>query len=161
MSKALDKAKNIFLDNKGLGVNDVENTLGRVMSPSIDQADLYFQSTHAESWVLEDQIVREGSHSINQGVGIRAISGEKTGFAYSDEIILPALTQAATAARSIAKQGKSGEQKILASANSPVLYTDKDPLNSIPTENKVDFLKKLDEEARKNLEESAANLEEF
>ena len=149
MSKALNVAKNIFLDNKGLGVNDVENTLGRVMSPSIDQADLYFQSTHAESWVLEDQIVREGSHSINQGVGIRAISGEKTGFAYSDEIILPALTQAATAARSIAKQGKSGEQKILASANSPVLYTDKDPLNSIPTENKVDFLKKLDEEARK------------
>ena len=149
MSKALNVAKNIFLDNKGLGVNDVENTLGRVMSPSIDQADLYFQSTHAESWVLEDQIVREGSHSINQGVGIRAISGEKTGFAYSDEIILPALTQAATAARSIAKQGKSGEQKILASTNSPVLYTDKDPLNSIPTENKVDFLKKLDEEARK------------
>ena len=113
MTKALDVAKNIFLDNKGLEVHDIENTLDHVMSPSIDQADLYFQSAHAESWVLEDQIVREGSHSINQGVGIRAISGEKTGFAYSDEIVLPALTQAATAARSIAKQGESGEQKIL------------------------------------------------
>ena len=122
MTKALDVAKNIFLDNKGLEVHDIENTLDHVMSPSIDQADLYFQSAHAESWVLEDQIVREGSHSINQGVGIRAISGEKTGFAYSDEIVLPALTQAATAARSIAKQGESGEQKILTKTNSPVLY---------------------------------------
>jgi len=149
MSKALDVAKNIFLDNKGLEVNDIENTLDHIMSPSIDQADLYFQSAHAESWVLEDQIVREGSHSINQGVGIRAISGEKTGFAYSDEILLPALTQAATAARSIAKHGKSGEQKILSKTNSPVLYSDKDPLDSIPTEDKVSFLKKLDQVARK------------
>ena len=149
MAKALDVAKNIFLDNKGLEVHDIENTLDHVMSPSIDQADLYFQSAHAESWVLEDQIVREGSHSINQGVGIRAISGEKTGFAYSDEIVLPALTQAATAARSIAKQGESGEQKILTKTNSLVLYSDKDPLNSIPTEDKVSFLKKLDQTARK------------
>ena len=149
MTKALDVAKNIFLDNKGLEVHDIENTLDHVMSPSIDQADLYFQSAHAESWVLEDQIVREGSHSINQGVGIRAISEEKTGFAYSDEIVLPALTQAATAARSIAKQGESGEQKILTKTNSLVLYSDKDPLNSIPTEDKVSFLKKLDQTARK------------
>ena len=149
MSKALDVAKNILLDNKGLEVHDIENTLGYVMSPSIDQADLYFQSAHAESWVLEDRIVREGSHSINQGVGIRAISGEKTGFAYSDEIVLPALTQAATAARSIAKRGENGEQKILSKTSSPVLYSDKDPLDSIPTEDKVNFLKELDQAARK------------
>ncbi len=149
MSKALGVAKNILLDNKGLEVHDIENTLDHVMSPSIDQADLYFQSAHAESWVLEDQIVKEGSHSINQGVGIRAISGEKTGFAYSDEIVLPALTQAATAARSIAKHGENGEQKILSKTSSPVLYSDKDPLDSIPTEDKVNFLKKLDQAARK------------
>ena len=149
MSKALDVAKNILLDNKGLEIHDIENTLGYVMSPSIDQADLYFQSAHAESWVLEDQIVKEGSHSINQGVGIRAISGEKTGFAYSDEIVLPALTQAATAARSIAKRGENGEQKILNKTSSPVLYSDKDPLDSIPTEDKVNFLKELDQAARK------------
>ena len=149
MSKALDVAKNILLDNKGLEVHDIENTLDHVMSPSIDQADLYFQSAHAESWVLEDQIVKEGSHSINQGVGIRAISGEKTGFAYSDEIVLSALTQAATAARSIAKHGKNGEQKILTKTNSPVLYSNEDPLDSIPTEDKVNFLKKLDQAARK------------
>ena len=149
MSKALDVAKNILLDNKGLEVHDIENTLDHVMSPSIDQADLYFQSAHAESWVLEDQIVKEGSHSINQGVGIRAISGEKTGFAYSDEIVLSALTQAATAARSIAKHGKNGEQKILTKTNSPVLYSNEDPLDSIPTEDKVNFLKELDQAARK------------
>ena len=149
MDKALDTAKNILLDKKGLGINDIENTLGQLMSPSIDQADLYFQSAHAESWVLEDQIVREGSHSINQGVGIRAISGEKTGFAYSDEIVLPALTQAATAARSIAQHGGNGEQKILTRKNSPALYSNKDPLDSIPAEDKVKFLKDLDLIARK------------
>ena len=149
MDKALDTAKNILLDKKGLGINDIENTLGQLMSPSIDQADLYFQSAHAESWVLEDQIVREGSHSINQGVGIRAISGEKTGFAYSDEIVLPALTQAATAARSIAQHGANGEQKILTRKNSPALYSNADPLDSIPAEDKVKFLKNLDQIARK------------
>jgi TldD protein len=148
MTNALDTAENILLNNRGLELNDVQNTLDHLMLPSIDQADLYFQSSHSESWVLEDGIVREGSHNIDQGVGVRAISGEKTGFAYSDEIVLPALTQAATAARSIASHGDNGQLQVWHKTNSPILYSNKDPLNSITTEEKVNLLKQLDQAAR-------------
>ena len=109
MTNALDTAENTLLTQRGLELNDVQKTLDQLILPSIDQADLYFQSSHSESWVLEDGIVKEGSFNIDQGVGVRAISGEKTGFAYSDEIVLPALTQAATAARSIASHGDNGQ----------------------------------------------------
>jgi TldD protein len=149
MSKSLETAESTLLNNRGLELNDVQNTLDHLMLPSIDQADLYFQSSHSESWVLEDGIVREGSHNIDQGVGVRAISGEKTGFAYSDEIILPALTQAATAARSIASHGDNGQLQVWHKTQSPVLYTPNDPLNSITTEEKVNLLKQLDQAARK------------
>ncbi len=108
MSNSLDIAEQTLLANTGLVNNDLENTLGQLMSHDIDYGDLFFEASRSESWVLEDGIVREGSHSIDQGVGIRAISGEKTGFAYSDEIILPALTQAARSARAIARSGGDG-----------------------------------------------------
>ena len=148
MTKTLETAENILLNNRGLKLNDVQNTLDHLMLPSIDQADLYFQSSHSESWVLEDGIVREGSHNIDQGVGVRAISGEKTGFAYSDEIVLPALTQAAKAARSIASHGDNGQLQVWKRTNSPILYNDIDPLDSITTEEKVNLLKQLDQAAR-------------
>lgn len=149
MSNTLETAQAILLDNRGLGLNDIQNTLDQLMLPSIDQADLYFQSSHSESWVLEDSIVREGSYNIDQGVGVRAISGEKTGFAYSDEIILPALTQAANAARSIASHGDNGQIQAWHKASPLVLYSDKNPLNSISTEEKIDLLKQMDQVARK------------
>ena len=79
--------------------------LGTVMSRGVDYADLYFQLSREESWSLEDGIVKDGSHSIEQGVGVRAISGEKTGFAYTDEVMLPALVEASDAARAIARSG--------------------------------------------------------
>ncbi len=148
MSNSLETAQSILLSNRGLELSDVQNTLDQLMLPSIDQADLYFQSSHSESWVLEDGIVREGSHNIDQGVGVRAISGEKTGFAYSDEIVLPALTQAATAARSIASHGDNGQLQAWHKTSPLVLYSDKDPLNSITTEEKVNLLKQLDQAAR-------------
>ena len=81
--------------------------LDTVMSRGVDYADLYFQLSREESWSLEDGIVKEGSHSIEQGVGVRAISGEKTGFAYTDEVLLPALVEASDAARAIARSGGS------------------------------------------------------
>ncbi len=149
MSKALETAQSTLLNNRGLELNDLQNTLDHLLLPSIDQADLYFQSSRSESWVLEDGIVREGSHNIDQGVGVRAISGEKTGFAYSDEIVLPALTQAATAARSIASHGDNGQLQAWHKTSPLDLYNDKDPLNSITTEEKVCLLKQLDEAARK------------
>jgi len=148
MTNALDTAENTLLHDRGLELNDIQNTLSQLMLPSIDQADLYFQSSHSESWVLEDSIVREGSYNIDQGVGVRAISGEKTGFAYSDEIVLPALTQAATAARSIASHGDNGQLQAWRKTSPVVLYSNKNPLNSITTEEKVTLLKQLDQAAR-------------
>ena len=81
---------------------------GEVLRHSVDFADLYFQLSREESWALEDGIVKDGSASIEQGVGVRALAGEKTGFAYSDEIVLPALEEASRAARAIASQGGEG-----------------------------------------------------
>lgn len=149
MSTALDIARNTLLDAQGLGIEDIQDTLDHLALASIDQSDIYFESSHAESWVLEDGIVKEGSFSIDQGVGVRAISGEKTGFAYSDEIILPALKSAANAARSIVRQGASGRLKAWDHRRTPKLYNDSDPLISIDTEQKVELLKRIDTMARK------------
>ena len=149
MSNSLETAQSTLLDKRGLGLIDVQNTLDQLILPSIDQADLYFQSSHSESWVLEDGIVKEGSYNIDQGVGVRAISGEKTGFAYSDEIVLPALTQAATAARSIASHGDNGQIQVWHKTEPAALYSDSDPVNSISTEDKINLLKQMDAAARK------------
>jgi TldD protein len=92
--------------------------LDAVMSRGVDYADLYFQLSREESWSLEDGIVKEGSHSIEQGVGVRAISGEKTGFAYTDEVLLPALLEASDAARAIARSGgRNAREGVAASAH--------------------------------------------
>src|SRR5688572_32006726 len=101
------------------------------MGHSVDYADLYFQLVREESWVLEDGIVKDGSHSIEQGVGVRALSGEKTGFAYSDEIVLPALFEAAGSARAIAQAGSNGVGKPLAIANARALYPPVDPIDTL------------------------------
>ena len=132
----------------GIEVNDLNKTLGLLCSKSIDQADLYFESSQSESWMLEDGIVREGTHNIEQGVGVRAISGEKTGFAYSDEIMLPALTQAAKTARAIAVRGQAGNLQIREGKNISPLYNSDDPLDSINADEKIAILKKIDKTAR-------------
>ena len=145
MDNLLALAQNCILAPSGLDESHLTQAFSTLLNSSSDSGDIYFQLRKHETWSLEDGIVKDASYNINQGVGIRAIKGDKSGFAYSDEIVLPALTQAATAARSIAKHGKSGEQKILTKTNSPVLYSDEDPLNSIPTEDKVSFLNKTTE----------------
>jgi TldD protein len=133
----------------GMEVKDIEKTLGQIMSHSIDQADIYFESSRGESWVLEEGIIKEGSHNIHQGMGVRAISGEKTGFAYSDEILLSALNNAASAAKSIASSGHSGSLQAWETRLVPSLYIDRDPVDSISPDQKVALLKKVDELARK------------
>src|SRR5690348_17835762 len=111
MDSQLTLAERSLLSPGGLSTNDLERVFARLMGPSIDAADLYFQHSRSESWVLEDGIVKDGSHSIEQGVGVRALSGEKAGFAYSDEIVLPALVEAAGSARAIAQAGANGVGK--------------------------------------------------
>lgn len=128
---------------------DIDRVMGQLLSASVDAADVYLQSTRFESWMLEDGIVKEGSHSIEQGAGVRAISGEKTGFAYSDEITLPTLLEAAKNARAIAREGAQGKREISGILRPPQLYLPIDPLHSLPEEEKIALLKRLDEECRR------------
>ncbi len=143
-------ARNSILQPAGLADNHLDRLLGRLASPAIDAADIYFQSSRHESWMLEDGIIKDGSFNIEQGAGVRAISGEKTGFAYSDELQFPALEQAAQAARAIARGGQQGSVKI--GAGLPVkrlLYPSIDPIASLPDEDKVALLHRVDAEARR------------
>jgi TldD protein len=140
----LDLAQRQLLDPAGLAPADLERVLGRLMTPGIDRSDLYFQHSRYESWVLEDGIVKEGTHSIEQGVGVRAISGEKTGFAYSDEIMLPALVEAAGSARSIARSGAEGRATALARRDPAALYAPVDPVGTLDPEDKVALLREVD-----------------
>jgi TldD protein len=149
MNNYIEIAKHQLLSPVGMGIDDLQKTLNQLMTRRTDHADLYFEATRAESWVLEDGIVKEGSYSIDQGVGVRAICGEKTGFAYSDEIILPALTQAADTARAIARTGAQGRIQAWRNDRTASLYPAIDPLDSIPQEQKIALLKQVDELARK------------
>jgi TldD protein len=144
MSDRLKLAEQQLLAPGGLDHQKLERVLTDLMGPAVDSGDVYFQSARHESWVLEDGLVRSGSHSTEQGVGIRAISGEKTGFAYADEIVMPSLLQASSAARAIARQGASGQVKAWNRQSSPVLYGIEDPMQSMGAAEKVDFLRQVD-----------------
>ncbi|GAB3034852.1 metalloprotease TldD [Oleiagrimonas citrea] len=144
---SLSLAEHRLLTPGGLSVNDLDRVFARLMAPSVDAADLYFQHARSESWVLEDGIVRDGNHSIEQGVGVRAISGEKTGFAYVDDIVMPQLLEAAGAARAIASSG-SGQGRRLAVQTAKALYPAVDPVDSLPNEEKIRVLREVDAYAR-------------
>ncbi|MBF8270039.1 MAG: peptidase U62 modulator of DNA gyrase, partial [Gammaproteobacteria bacterium] len=148
MTDTLETAQQQLLAPVGMELKDIRQTLDQLSIRGIDQADLFFESARTESWVLEDGIVKEGSYSIDQGVGVRAISGEKTGFAYSDEILLPALTQAARTARAIAVSGASRQLQAWRHTTAPALYRDSDPLLSIDTDQKISLLQSIDTLAR-------------
>ncbi len=141
-------AEQALLTPWGLGVGDLERLIGGLMAPSIDFADIYFEYSRRESWYLEDGIVRDSQYSVEQGAGVRAISGEKTGFAYSDELRLPALEQASTAARAIAQQGQSGALQAFAAGKSPRHYAAVDPIHSLSVEDKLALLQRADRVAR-------------
>jgi TldD protein len=138
-----------ILEPAGLSERELERVFGQLMAPGIDNADLFFQATRHEGWVLEDGIVKEGSRSLDQGVGVRAISGEQTGFAYSDEILLPALLEASGAARAIARSGASRQLQAWQSGGGLSLYQPLNPLDSLTAEDKIDLLRRLDAEARR------------
>ena len=144
----LTLARHQLLTPAGLGEDDLHRALSCLLGHAIDSGDLYFQQRRAESWSLEDQQVKTASHAIQQGVGVRAISGEKTGFAYSDELMMPALLEAATAARAIAQQGGEGQLQVWRVSQRPALYEPLDPLDTLTAEAKVELLEKLDAEAR-------------
>ncbi|QBB70005.1 metalloprotease TldD [Pseudolysobacter antarcticus] len=144
MNSLIALAETRLLRPGGLASGDLDQVFSQLMGPSIDAADLYFQHSRSESWVLEDGIVKEGNHSIEQGVGVRAMSGEKTGFAYSDEIVLPELLTAARSARAIAQAGSKGVGKALAISNGRGLYPAIDPIDSLSNDAKISLLREVD-----------------
>ncbi|MDO1529872.1 metalloprotease TldD [Fulvimonas sp. R45] len=147
MDSLIAQAESRLLAPGGLATGDLDRVFAQLMGPSIDAADLYFQHSRSESWLLEEGIVKDGSHSIEQGVGVRAISGEKTGFAYSDEIVLPQLLEASKAARAIAREGQ-GAGKPLALNGARPLYPAIDPVDSLPNADKIALLREVDAYAR-------------
>ncbi len=137
-----------MLEPVGLDEGHLNTTLGSMMRGGVDYADLYFQVSRQESWTVEDRIIREGSFSHDQGVGVRAVSGEKTGFAYSDELLLAALEHSASAARAIARQGDTRALQAWQRRDVPALYPALDPLVSITDEQKTALLADIEAQTR-------------
>ncbi|GKX56487.1 metalloprotease TldD [Leminorella grimontii] len=131
-----------------LSHQDLFDVLGQMSSRRLDYADLYFQSSYHESWVIEDRIIKEGSYNIDRGVGVRAVHGEKTGFAYADQITLQALIQSANAAKSIVNDVGDGKTHVLGAVGYAPLYPALDPLQSLSREAKIDLLHLVDKTAR-------------
>jgi TldD protein len=144
----LETAHNTLLAPFDLEARKLERVFGTLAQRKVDYADLYFQYSRYEGWSLEEGIVKSGSFNIEQGVGVRAISGEKTAFAYSDEISLTALQDAAKATRAIASAGQARKTKVAERAAPVALYRDVDPIASLPSESKVALLQKLEQKCR-------------
>jgi TldD protein len=144
-----DTANEVLLKPTNLDTSALQSVLGNIMSHQVDYADLYFQYSRSESWSLEEGQVKSGNFSIDQGVGVRAVSGEKTAFAYSDDINLPALQQAASATKSIAALGAEQTGKSIATRQASQLYLPQDPIASLSADAKVKLLERLEQFARK------------
>lgn len=146
----LATARSLLLTPYGLNESHLHRTLADIFTHKVDYADLYFQYTSNEAWSLEEGIVKSGSFSIDQGVGVRAVSGDKTAFAYSDDISARALREAAAATRTIGHIG-NGRVKVapqLDTHGGRALYLPQDPLHSLPATAKVALLEKIEKLAR-------------
>ncbi|XXK27983.1 metalloprotease TldD [Arenicellales bacterium nBUS_45] len=148
MTDPLKIANDILLSPSGLQLTDVDELMGRLAGNKIDYADIYFQHSRQEGWSLEDGKVKSGSRSTDQGVGLRAVGGEKTGFAYSDALNFSALEKAAEAARSISNHGGGISQIPFKARTAPALYSTADPLTSLASEDKIKLLQLVEAEAR-------------
>jgi TldD protein len=141
-------ANEVLLAPHALDAHRLEAVFGQLLQHRVDYADLYFQYTRSESWSLEEGIVKSGAFSIEQGVGVRAVSGEKTAFAYSDDISFSALESAARATRAIARAGQSGCTQVVKRVAGRRLYAPHDPLASLDDAAKVALLERLERYAR-------------
>jgi len=148
MSDLLASVSAVLLTPTGLAHDQLGKVFSELAGPGIDAADLYFQNRISEAWVLEEGIVKEGNFNLDQGVGVRALAGEKTGFSYSNALTLPALLQAAQASRSIAQVGQQVQPVAIQSATQKALYPADNPLEVISREQKVALLKEVDAATR-------------
>ncbi|KTD16365.1 metalloprotease TldD [Legionella jordanis] len=149
MTQALALAKDLLLKPASLDESTLEKLIRSMITQHVDDADLYFQSSSYESWYLEDSEVKSGSYSIDRGVGIRAVSGDKTGYAYCDDILLPAMQRAADAARSIAFTGKKTAQAIQIPGSPISRYAPLNPIEGMSKQEKIALLEAIDREARR------------
>ncbi|RME34301.1 MAG: metalloprotease TldD, partial [Gammaproteobacteria bacterium] len=138
-----------LLEPAGLTPGDLEPLLGRLLAPGVDFADLYFELTSSESWSLEEGIVKGGGHHIRQGVGARALSGERTGFAYSEQIDSRALAELTRSASAIARGTGGRGFRLEHSRPCPALYTDAAPLSVLGVEQQLELLHRIDRRARR------------
>lgn len=138
-----------LLDHSNLTSTDVQESIGLILQHQNNFSDVYFQASQHETWVLEDGIIKDGSYNIERGVGVRAVSGEKTGFAYSDEITRDALFSAAKAARGIAASGGKTNLKKFASTPVAPIYSAENPLALMTEPEKIDLLRCVDSYIRK------------
>ena len=147
----LDIARSTLLEPTHLEENDLDQLVGQLSGQKIDHADIYFQYSRHESWLLEEGIVKSGSYGIDKGVGLRAVSGERTGFAACSDLSLPALKDAANSVRAIAERSaKDGSLSIKRhTAEVPTLYQPDNPLSSLTDDEKVRLLEKVEQEARR------------
>jgi len=144
MQNLLQAGRHDLLEPSGITDRELERVMGKILVRDVDYADLYFQSIYGESWVLEDGIIKGGSYGVDRGVGVRALSGEKTGFAYADDIVMPALEQAASTASSIVKQGQERSIKAWHRAAGNELYLPVNPLTSWTEQEKIALLQRID-----------------
>ncbi|TAK79949.1 MAG: metalloprotease TldD [Aquabacterium sp.] len=150
----LSIARSFLLEPYGLDESHLAQALRTIAQHRISDADLYFQYTRSEGWSLEEGIVKSGSFSIDQGVGVRAVAGEKTAFAYSDDISLEALLDAARTVRTIASEGASRSVKVPAAGGAPrlaegrLLYPAMDPIATLDSAAKVALLERIERLAR-------------
>lgn len=144
----LNQVSNSLLLPSGLQLSDLTKVLDHFSSRQIDYADLYFQFSQDESWSLEDSIIKEGGFYIDRGVGVRAVSGEKTGFAYADQISLSQLEQCAIAARSITQESGRLLVKPFKETTAIKRYASINPLDTLSREQKVELLHLVDKVAR-------------
>ena len=149
-AQRIDIARQLLLAPFGLDESHLARALGEIRAHQVDDADLYFQYTRSEGWSLEEGIVKTGSFSIDQGVGVRAVSGEKTAFAYSDDISEASLLDAARTVRSISAARQGGRARVAATkiAKSRKLYAGIDPIASLDSTAKVALLEKAEQLAR-------------
>ncbi len=145
---AMAAAREHLLTGNGLTLAALDRALGAAMSRQLDYADLYLQLTRYETWAVEDGIVKEGAYSVDQGVGVRAVTGERTGFAYSDQLDEESLQDAVAAARGIARAQGSGKVKVARPVSYRPLYAGIDPLGTMSDSDKVQLLADIDHRTR-------------
>ena len=145
----LSIARQTILAPTGMQDHDIQLIMNQLLSVPVDAADIYFQASQSESWVMEGGIIKEGSYNIEQGAGVRAVAGDKTGFAYSDRIELPVLLEAANNVKAIVRHGQEAKLCMAKAATWPPYYANANPLKSLADQEKIDLLRKVDVETRK------------